>query len=218
VQQFAKWWLDRLGALLLLVAAAPLLACLALLLLLAQGRPLLHREARVGLHEREFILLKFRSMCEGAGPHIAPETDPRITPLGRWLRRSRLDELPQLFNVLGGRMSLVGPRPLPPTHAARLAASERALLFSVRPGMTGVSALAFLGEDAVLGGFQDPETCYLEKLLPAKAALEVDYLAHWSLAEDCALLAATMARLWSRKARQRSRDRVQELLTASSGS
>lgn len=217
MQRFAKWWLDRLGALLLLVAAAPLLACLALVLLLAQGRPLLHREARVGLYEREFMLLKFRSMLDRPGPQVAPDDDSRVTPPGRWMRRSRLDELPQLLNVLRGEMSLVGPRPLPLSHAASLSAAERASLFSVRPGITGESALAFLGDDVALSGCEHPEFRYLEKLLPAKVALELDYISRWSLAEDLRLLFATATHLWSRRAREQSRDRARALLTGDSG-
>ncbi len=212
MQQIVKWWLDRLGALVLLVVASPLLVSMTLMLLLGQGPPLLYREARVGLHGREFYMLKFRSMLEHPGPHIAPEGDPRVTPLGRWLRRSRLDELPQLLNVLRGEMSLVGPRPLPPAHAVQLGDAERAALHSVRPGITGVSALAFLGEDAELSGREHAEAQYLQTLLPAKAALELDYLARWCLAEDLGLLGATMVSLWSRRARQRSRDRVRRLL------
>lgn len=205
-------WLDRLVALVLLVAAAPLLVAIAMALLLGQGRPLLHREARIGLQGREFTLFKFRSMLEREGPSIAPEDDPRITPLGRWLRGTRLDELPQLLNVLRGEMSLVGPRPLPPVHAAHLSDAERTSLYSMRPGITGVSALAFLGEDAELSGHGNAEAIYLEQLLPAKVAMELDYIAHWSLRGDLSLLAATAVRLWSRSARRQSQTRVRRLL------
>ncbi len=212
VQRSLKWWLDRLGALLMLLLAAPLLACLSILMLAQQGAPLLHRERRVGLGGREFALLKLRSMRFEEGPHIAPENDPRITPVGRLLRRSRLDELPQLINVLRGEMSLVGPRPLPCAHAACLSESEQQSLFAVRPGLTGVSALAFLGEDAALCEHHPAEAIYLEKLLPAKVALELDYIARWSLGRDLRLLGATAAQLWSRSARRQSRERVLGLL------
>ena len=212
MQRAVKWWLDRLGALCLLVLATPLLVGISAALWIIQGAPLLHREHRVGRRGRKFAMLKFRSMLDQQGPHIAPDDDPRITHLGRWLRRSRLDELPQLINVLRGEMSLVGPRPLPPTHAACLSDKQQQSLFALRPGITGASALAFLGEDTELCGVDHAEAVYLEKLLPAKVAMELHYTASWSLAGDLRLLAATAVQLWSQRARRQSRERVRRLL------
>ncbi len=212
MQRAAKWCLDRLGALVLLVLATPLLLVISLVLILGQGRPLLHREQRAGLRGAQFSILKFRTMLGRQEPHLAPVGDPRITAMGHALRHSRLDELPQLINVLQGDMSLVGPRPLPIRHAARLADAERDALLSLRPGITGASALAFLGEDAALAGREQAQAIYLEKLLPAKVAMELEYVANWSLWRDFGLLARTAIQLWSRKARRRSRERVLRLL------
>ena len=132
--------------------------------------------------------------------------------MGRFLRRWRLDELPQLFNVLTGDMSLVGPRPLPPRHADALAAEQREALLRVRPGITGPASLAFIGDDAALSRRPDPERDYLEKLLPAKVALELEYLQSWSLWSDIRVLAQTLTQLWSPAAHRRSMARVKQLL------
>ena len=115
---------DLSVATLLLLLCAPLLACISLALWLWQGRPVLYRQRRVGLHGVPFTLCKFRTMVDAPPPRyadrpVAKREDPRITPFGRFLRRSALDELPQLFNVLRGEMSLVGPRPLPEEDLAQ---------------------------------------------------------------------------------------------------
>lgn len=192
----------------------PLLALLALLVLVTDGPPLLYRERRVGRHGRLFRLYKFRTLRPGiaGGRSVAPEDDPRITPVGLWLRRWRLDEFPQLVNVLFGQMSLVGPRPMPPSHAVALPRETLDILQSVRPGMTDPAALHFLAEDAVLAGQDDPEAVYLARFLPAKAAMEVESLAHRSFAGDLRILARTLALLWSPAAREASASAMRQLL------
>lgn len=212
MQRRIKWLLDRLLALLLLVALAPLLLAIALLVLVTSGAPVLHREPRLGLAGHTFTLRKFRSLRSAAGPGIAADDDARLTRVGRLLRRWRLDELAGLANVLTGDMSLVGPRPLSPRHADALPDTQLSALLSVRPGVTGVSALAFMADDEVLAGRPDPEALYLARILPAKAALEQDYLAHWSLGLDLQLLGRTLLETWSPRARRRSRERVSRLL------
>ena len=207
-----KWIFDRLAAACLLVVAAPLLIVIAVLVRVVDGAPVLHRETRLGRGGKPFTLFKFRSMTTTEGPGIAPVGDPRITRLGAWLRRSRLDELPQFLNILSGDMSFVGPRPMQPAHADRLAPDDRDTLLSVRPGITGASALAFIGDDAALCGRADAEAAYVERVLPEKVALEIDYVRRWSLSADARLLTRTLTRLWSRDARQCSRERVDELL------
>ena len=218
MQRSLKWIVDRVLALFMLIAMLPLLLFVALLVWTSAGRPLLHRQTRLGRGGRPFTLRKFRTLAEGGGPSIAPDGDARILPAGRFLRRWRLDELPQLFNVLAGDMSLVGPRPLPPRHADALPAGQREALLRVRPGITGPASLAFLGDDAALSGRSDPERDYLEKLLPAKADLELDYLAHWNLLSDIRLLARTLVQLWSPRAHRRSRERTIRLLENRTGS
>lgn len=202
-------------ALLLLVLSAPLQLVLAFVVLLSDGRPVLHREMRVGKSEREFPLLKFRTLSYSTGPSVAPENDQRIFPAARWMRRWRLDEFPTLINVLLGDMSLTGPRPLTRKHADSLSAAQRSRLVAVRPGVTGPAALAFIADDSLLGEFADPEAVYLSRLLPQKVAMELRYLQNWSLALDCKLLALTLRQLWSRRARGQSRERIAQLLSAS---
>ncbi len=208
--------MDVAGALVLLVPGLPLMAVVAAVVALGSGLPLLHREPRLGLGGKPFQLIKFRCLRgdpAGAGS-IAPEDDPRLTGIGRFLRRWRLDELPQLLLVLSGRMSLVGPRPMPAAHASALPGEARALLLGVRPGLTGAGALAFLAEDAVLAGKPQPEALYLARLLPAKARVELEYIGTRSLGGDIALLLRTVCSVWSHRARELSRQRVEAILAA----
>ena len=151
-------------------------------------------------------------MSTSDGPGVAAEGDPRVTRLGRVLRRRRLDELPQVLNLLYGDMSLVGPRPMLPAHVAAIDPADASRILSVRPGITGVSALAFIGDDAALAGVKDAEAVYLEKLLPEKVALETAYLADWSLLRDLSLLVETVATLLSARARRRSERAVKAML------
>ncbi len=212
MQGAIKWALDRVAALGLLILLLPLLLVIALLVLLFAGLPVIYREQRVGRAGRRFTLYKFRSLRDSGGPGIAPENDPRIYPFGQWLRRWRLDELPQLVNVLIGDMSLVGPRPLRPAHAATLAPGDLRELLAARPGLAGASSLAFLGDDLALVAESDPEARYLARVLPAKVALDLAYLRGWNLGRDLALLARTVLQVWSPAARRRSRAMVRELL------
>jgi lipopolysaccharide/colanic/teichoic acid biosynthesis glycosyltransferase len=130
---WGKLWLDRGVAALGLVLGAPVLALLAIAVLLALGRPILFRQRRAGRHGAPFTLLKFRTMREGAAPDAV-----RLNGFGRWLRASGLDELPQMINVLRGEMSLVGPRPLPCDYTPLFSAAEAERL-RVRPGLFGLA-------------------------------------------------------------------------------
>jgi lipopolysaccharide/colanic/teichoic acid biosynthesis glycosyltransferase len=158
--------------------------------------PALFRQRRVGRDGRLFDIWKLRTMHRGAhhGRPLTASGDPRVTPLGRWLRRTKLDELPQLVNVFLGDMSLVGPRPEVPRYVAAYTASDRVLL-SVRPGITDPASIQFRDEEGVLATYPDPERAYLEVVLPKKLALARDYLAHQNLFVDLKLLAKTFAAL-----------------------
>jgi lipopolysaccharide/colanic/teichoic acid biosynthesis glycosyltransferase len=183
-----KHGLDPVLAAVLLVVLSPLLLLTALAVLIAMGRPVLFVQQRTGLNGRPFAMLKFRSMVRGAEsdeaarlaaderglPH-KPERDPRVTPLGHWLRRTSLDELPQLFNVLTGSMSLVGPRPLPLTMQHHVRDWQRKRL-SMKPGLTGLwqvrgrSQLAF----------------------DEWMALDLEYVERWSPLLDLTILLQTL--------------------------
>lgn len=175
-----------------LVLLAPLLALLALAVRLDSPGPALFRQERVGRHGRTFRIAKFRTMRPGAGPLVTAGGDPRVTRLGARLRHWKLDELPQLWNVLRGDMSLVGPRPEVPRYVAHYPADLRGRVLSVRPGITDPAAVRFRHEEALLAAAPDPERCYLEEILPAKLALYADYVAHRSFAADLGVLAATV--------------------------
>ena len=184
--------LAGVGTLLLL----PLWALMAVAIWAESGRPLWYRAVRVGRGGRPFALLKFRSMRAGTGPAGAALTrrdDPRITRVGQWLRRTHLDETPQLLNVLRGDMNLVGPRPEDPRYVARYDVAQQRLL-TVRPGLTSVASLAFRHESALLTGSADEvEHLYLTEVLPAKLALELQYLAQRTWGRDMATLLRSLA-------------------------
>jgi lipopolysaccharide/colanic/teichoic acid biosynthesis glycosyltransferase len=210
----AKRGIDIIAASAGLILLLPLMIILALVVIATEGLPLLYREQRLGRNGRLFPLYKFRSLRAGSGEEcsVAPEDDPRITGSGLWLRRWRLDEFPQLFNVLCGQMSLVGPRPMPPAHGAVLPAEQLEVLLSVRPGITDAAAIHFLAEDAVLAGRDDAEALYLQCFLPVKARMQVASLRRWSLAGDLRIAMRTLAQLWSRQARDESARQMRKIL------
>jgi lipopolysaccharide/colanic/teichoic acid biosynthesis glycosyltransferase len=189
---------DAAVAATLLVLLAPVLALVALAVRLTSRGPILFVQERVGRDGVPFRLLKFRTMVAGAparGPAVTATGDARITPLGRLLRRSKADELPQLVNVLRGDMSLVGPRPEVPCYVAGYTETQRQLL-GVRPGITDPASLAFVDESGLLATFPDPERAYVETVLPRKLELSLAYLRRRSLRSDLGILVRTAARLF----------------------
>jgi lipopolysaccharide/colanic/teichoic acid biosynthesis glycosyltransferase len=174
-----------------LVVAMPVLAGAALAMRLSGDRgPILYRAPRMGAHGRPFLILKVRTMEEAAtGPGITVAGDRRITRVGRALRHFRIDELPQVVNVLRGEMSLVGPRPEDPAYVD-LSDPVHRRVFTARPGITGPAQLAFRDEAQLLAG-PDPERVYREQILPAKVRLDDEYLATRSLLGDLRIIAAT---------------------------
>jgi lipopolysaccharide/colanic/teichoic acid biosynthesis glycosyltransferase len=177
-----------------LVLLAPLLAGVALLVKLTSPGPVLFRQERVGKQFQRFFIYKFRTMVPDAPRRGGPITfgnDPRITRLGAVLRRFKLDELPQLFNVLRGDMSLVGPRPEVPRYV-ELFRADYAEILTVRPGLTDLASLRFWEEAALLGRAVDPETEYVRRVLPEKIRLAKEYLRRSSLAFDLYLVWQTL--------------------------
>lgn len=186
--------LSTLGLALL---ALPLLA-IALWVKLDSRGPVLFRQQRVGRFGRPFMIHKFRTMAVDAparGPQITVGADPRITRAGQVLRRAKLDELPQLWDVLRGAMSLVGPRPEVPKYVALYPNEMRELLLSVRPGITDLASLQYRDESAVLAAAADPERAYVEQVLPAKLALSSRYVREATLLGDLRLILATLSAL-----------------------
>lgn len=186
------------GAALLLLS--PLLLALALWVKLDSPGPALYRQVRLGRLGAPFRIRKFRTMFEGAGgPPLTVGDDARITRAGRVLRRSRLDELPQLLDVLQGTMSLVGPRPEVPRYMDAAPPALRARVLAVRPGMTDPVALAHLDESALLAAAPDPERSYRDAILPAKLQAAADYADRATLWTDLRVLWRTAAALWGRR-------------------
>lgn len=176
------------------VILAPLGLIMAVIIRLADGVPAFFVQRRVGRYGRPFSMLKFRTMVPGAerrGTLVTAAGDPRVTKVGRWLRRTKLDELPQLWNVLMGEMALVGPRPEVPRFVERYSEIERDVL-SVRPGLTDPATLAFVDEEERLRGASDPERLYVEELMPAKLRLNLDYMARASWITDVRTIVATV--------------------------
>jgi len=176
-----------------LVLAAPLLAAIAVLVRLKDGPPVIYRATRVGQHGQLFSLFKFRTMIPSEGSSVTVWADPRVTSLGRKLRRHKLDELPQLLNVLRGEMSFVGPRPEDPEYVAIYTDGQRRVL-SVKPGITGVAALEYSDEESLLKG-GDWEEAYRERIMPAKLRLEIAYIARRSIWTDLKLILQTFLKL-----------------------
>lgn len=187
---------DLLASSAALLLLAPLLLVLALLVALSSPGGVLFRQERVGLDGRPFRILKFRTMRPGQGLPITGAGDRRITPVGRFLRRAKLDELPQLVNVWRGEMSIVGPRPEVPVYVAGYGPEQRRVL-EVRPGLTDPASLAYRDEERLLGRVppDDRERYYVAEILPRKLRLNLDYVERASLAWDCELVARTLGAL-----------------------
>lgn len=172
----------------------PLLLFLGLNIRIFDGSPVLFRQTRVGRRGRLFQILKFRTMrtnTERLGASVTQAGDPRVTSVGRWLRKSKLDELPQLWNVFKGEMSLVGPRPEVPQYVARYNAEQQRVL-ELKPGITDLATLLYRNEEELLRGKTDVERAYLEEIMPRKIQLNLAYAAGASLREDTKVILRTL--------------------------
>jgi lipopolysaccharide/colanic/teichoic acid biosynthesis glycosyltransferase len=192
----AKRLFDLLVATLALLLLSPLLLAVAVIVKFDSPGPVFFRQERVGRHGVPFRIHKFRTMHPGAaGLQLTVGADPRITRTGAFLRRTRIDELPQLIDVLQGTMSLVGPRPEVPRYVAHYPASLRDRALAVRPGITDPASLAFIDEGERLARAVDPEREYIEVILPAKLQRAAEYAEHATLRSDLGVLLATLRRL-----------------------
>lgn len=192
-EELMKRAFDVVCALLLLVLASPLMAGLAMLITLQDGGSPFYRGTRAGLGGRPFRMLKFRTMiprADALGGPSTPDGDPRVTAIGRWLRKHKLDEVPQLYNVCVGDMSLVGPRPEVQQYVDLYSEEERAIL-TVRPGLTDWASLWNIDEGSLLKGSPDPEKAYLETIRPMKVRLQLAYVRQRSFGTDLRILLHT---------------------------
>ena len=176
-----------------LVLLGPLFLFVGAAIRLNDGGPVLYRAPRVGRGGVEFTMLKFRSMVPNAdkvGSSSTPDDDQRMTRIGSWMRRYKLDELPQLWNVLVGDMSLVGPRPQVAWAVQNYSPEER-LVLSVRPGITDPASLRFANEGEILRGHADPDRAYFELIHPEKMRLSIDYVRNRTFLGDLRIILAT---------------------------
>ena len=185
-----------------LVVLFPLFILIVLMIKLDSYGPVFFRGVRIGRFGKPFRILKFRTMVANAeklgGPSTADD-DARITKPGKYLRKYKLDELPQLINVLKGEMSFVGPRPQVPADVALYTREERAIL-NVRPGMTDWASIKFHNEGEILRGSPDPDQAYVEKIRPGKIKLELEYVRTHPFWVDLKILMKTMQTLFDTRA------------------
>ncbi|MBK7382606.1 MAG: sugar transferase [Flavobacteriales bacterium] len=188
---------DILSSASALVFLSPVLLVVAIIVAVTSSGGAFFRQVRVGRGGKEFGLLKFRTMRRGSeskGQITVGGRDPRITGIGYFLRRTKMDELPQLWNVLIGDMSVVGPRPEVPKYVALYTVEQRAVL-QVRPGITSLASIAYINENEVLGRSADPERTYIEEVMPAKLALDLPYVHEHGLLQDLRIIARTLGRM-----------------------
>jgi len=188
---------DYVLAVLLLPLLLPVILLIAVILYLVQGAPVFFRQQRVGKNFELFDIYKFRTMRNlSPGDSVAFDAGnkSRITPLGRFLRKTKLDELPQIINVLKGEMSFVGPRPEVPEWVEMFRADWEPIL-TVKPGITDPASIAFRNEEEILAAASDPQEHYRQVVLPQKLALYKNYLEHRSLFNDLSILAKTLKKV-----------------------
>ncbi len=193
--------IDILGSLFGLIFLSPLFAVIAVWVKLESAGPIFFRQTRVGLNGKEFRIFKFRSMnqnAENSGPSITTKGDVRITRSGAFIRKYKLDELPQLLNVLGGTMSLVGPRPEVPFYMNQYSSEQRKIILSVRPGMTDYAAIELRDEESILASYPDSRKAYVEVLMPRKFALYEKYILNHGFVVDLCIIGRTILAIFEK--------------------
>ena len=197
--RFGKRAFDVCAVLMSAVVSLPLISIVALGIALTSRGPVFFAQERMGRNFSRFKLLKFRTMLVGAaamGPLVTKGSDPRITTVGRFLRKTKLDELPQLLNVLKGDMSIVGPRPEVEKYAMLFKDKYESVL-SIRPGITDFATIEYRDEQEVLNQFADTEEGYIKEVLPAKIALYEKYLRKLSFTTDLNIIVKTIKSILS---------------------
>jgi lipopolysaccharide/colanic/teichoic acid biosynthesis glycosyltransferase len=195
IRLFAKRFFDIAASAVILLILSPLLLVLTAAVKLDSPGPVFYRQTRVGRYGSDFKIFKFRTMVQNAdqiGPPLTMGKDPRITRVGRFIRKCRMDEVSQLLNVLNGSMSLVGPRPEVRRYVDAYQPEYMATLL-IRPGITAPSSIAFKDEDKLLNAGGNPEAIYVEKILPPKMALNLEYINHLSVFRDIKIMFQTVA-------------------------
>lgn len=189
----ARRLFDASAAALGLLVLSPLLLVVAVSVAASSPGPVFFRQVRVGRGGEPFNILKFRTMrtdAERTGGQLTVGEDPRITRVGRFLRQWKMDELPQLINVVRGEMALVGPRPEVPRYVELYTEEQRQVL-TVRPGITDPASVAFRSESELMGRHPDPERYYIEEIMPRKLSINLDYLSRRTLLSDVGVILNT---------------------------
>ncbi len=190
-----KRFLDLLCSIVALVLLAPLWLLIALAIMLESRGGVLYRQSRVGRDNRDFTLYKFRTMRTGSdkkGLLTVGDRDSRVTRVGYFLRKYKLDEFPQLINIIKGDMSIVGPRPEVRKYVD-MYTPEQMKVLSVRPGLTDYASVRYVHESEILARSDNPEQTYINEVMPAKLVLNLEYIQHQSLKEDIKLIFQTFA-------------------------
>ncbi len=195
----AKRTFDLVFSIAGLIVFSPLLLVTGLLVLASLGWPVLYAPRRAGRSDTQFTMRKFRSMkiAEGPTSHHSGDDDPRVTTVGRWVRKFKLDELPQLWNILKGEMSFVGPRPESPDYTT-LYTEEQKVILELRPGITDFASIEFADLGSLLKG-DDPDKLYFEKVWDRKMELRMKYVRERSFWVDIKLIFLTFAAIFNRK-------------------
>lgn len=191
---------DIIASLVGLLISAPVFLVISCIMKISESGPVIYRDLRVGRNENLFELFKIRTMVVNAkslGGPLTSSDDPRITKIGKVLRKYKLDEIPQLFNVLRGDMSLVGPRAQKPYFYQFYDEAEKGAVLSVRPGITDYASLKFHDEDEILAGAQDPIEFYKNTIAKEKIRLQLEYVNNANFGEDLKIILQTFLRLFS---------------------
>lgn len=193
----AKRLFDILFSLIGIICMLPLLLLVVACLKLDSAGPVFYTQVRVGLNRKCFWLIKFRTMCAGADKKglLTVGKDNRITAVGVWLRRYKVDELPQLINILKGEMSFVGPRPEVPFYVDMYDDGQRRVL-SVKPGITDWASIRYIRENELLAGAENPEAFYIQTVMPSKILQNLEYVDHHNLWTDCKIISYTIKNIF----------------------
>ena len=192
--------MDVTLSLLGLILCSPLMVLISILIKKEDRGPVLYRGVRVGRFGKPFYVMKFRSLvvdAERRGGSSTADDDPRITKIGRFIRKYKLDEFPQLLNVLRGEMSIVGPRPQV-QWAVDLYTPEQRLLLTAKPGISDFASIQFKNEAEILKGSKDPDKAYLEKIAPEKIRLSLEYVKNRSFWVDIQIILKTIAEIFKK--------------------
>jgi len=194
--KFIKRFFDIIFSLIVLILLLPVFIPIIIILLLTGEHEVFYRQDRVGYKNKIFGIWKFATMVKNSpnmgSKDLTMRNDPRVTPVGRFLRKSKINELPQIINILTGDMSFTGPRPLMKSGFDRYSDAIKAKVYNVRPGLTGIGSIVFRDEELIMTNSKlSPEECYRDVILPYKGALEIWYQQHRNFYTDFMLLFLT---------------------------